>query len=201
MIEVEQKFILKNNDKERLLESAVFLGEKQFTDVYYDTKNYDLTLNDKWLRQRERKFELKIPAGGGKNTDKTINLYKELEIEKEIRENLKLQKRGTLKDDLFASEYFVFCECKTTRQKYKKEGFDIDLDFVEFDDFSYEIAEIELMSENEETVPVAAEQIFNFAKKHGLKISHTRGKVIEYLKQKSQKHYNALVSAGQVKDY
>lgn len=201
MIEVEQKFILKDGDKKRLLERAEFLSEKVFTDIYYDKKDYSLTLRDKWLRERQGKWELKIPAGGGKNTDKTANQYKELETEEEIRENLNLPGLGALKNDLLETGYFVYCQCTTTRKKYKKDDFIIDLDDVEFPDFFYKIGEIELMVNDENEIAKAIERINKFVLSFGLKILPVRGKVIEYLKQKSPNHYRALVSAGQVKDY
>ena len=37
MIEVEKKFILNEQDKERLTKEAQFLNERVFTDTYYDT--------------------------------------------------------------------------------------------------------------------------------------------------------------------
>ena len=46
MIEIEKKFILTDGHKEKLLEKAEFLGEKTFTDVYYDTPEYALTKNE-----------------------------------------------------------------------------------------------------------------------------------------------------------
>jgi len=38
MIEVEKKFILNEQDKERLTKNADFLNERVFTDIYYDTE-------------------------------------------------------------------------------------------------------------------------------------------------------------------
>jgi len=48
MIEVEKKFILNEQDVERLTKNAQFLNERIFTDIYYDTENFSLTSYDKW---------------------------------------------------------------------------------------------------------------------------------------------------------
>ena len=53
MIEVEKNFDLKAGDKERLITGAVFLRKKAFTDVYYDTPDYDNT-NYESVRKYER---------------------------------------------------------------------------------------------------------------------------------------------------
>ena len=46
MIEVEKKFQLSGEEKQRLLTGAAFVSEKTFTDVYYDTKDYFTTKQD-----------------------------------------------------------------------------------------------------------------------------------------------------------
>ena len=61
MIEVEKKFILTTEQEKSLIEGADFLGEKKFTDIYYDDEDFSLTKKDLWLRNREGRFELKIP--------------------------------------------------------------------------------------------------------------------------------------------
>jgi len=48
MIEVEKKFILNKQNKKRLTKDAEFLSERVFTDIYYDTKNFPLTLPQFW---------------------------------------------------------------------------------------------------------------------------------------------------------
>ena len=42
MIEIERKFKLNEAEKESLLAGAIFVGEKTFTDVYYDTEDFTL---------------------------------------------------------------------------------------------------------------------------------------------------------------
>src|SRR3989344_3797540 len=83
MIEVEKNFDLKPGDKERLIQDAKLIAEKTFTDIYYDTADFRLTTKDYWLRQREGKWELKVPLSEAirkKETDQ----YRELEDENDV---------------------------------------------------------------------------------------------------------------------
>lgn len=199
MIEVEKKFTLRGDDEKRLIEGAEFIGEKVFTDTYYDTADFSLTKNDDWLRQRGEKFELKISLD--KAAGRKGDFYDELEDEKKIREYLNLGDSDDLEKYLLENGYLKFCICKTTRRKYKKNGFGIDIDFVEYGDGStYELAEIELMVEDKQDMEKAIEKITNFAKEHGLEIGYVRGKVLVYLKEKNPDHFRALVSAGVVRE-
>lgn len=199
MIEVEKKFILNEIDKERFIKNAEFLNERVFTDVYYDTNNFSLTSNDKWLRSREGKFELKIPLHQG--VERLVDQYDELEDEPKIKEALSLSVNINLADDLVKNGYSSFCVCKTTRRKYKKEIFIIDIDTVDFKDFIYNTGEIELMVNEKSEIESAIEKIMTFVKKQKLTIAPVRGKVIEYLKRARPDHYQALVRAGVVKDF
>ena len=199
MIEVEKKFILNEQDKERLTKNAQFLNERVFTDVYYDTEIFSLTSKDKWLRSRDGRFELKLPLHDG--ADRLADQYDELEDEQKIREALNLPSNGNLSDDLVKTGYSPFCTCKTTRRKYEKEPFIIDLDIVDFQDFTYNIGEIELMVNDKSEIEGAIEKIMTFAKEQNLAIAPVRGKVIEYLKRAKPNHYQALVQAKVVKDF
>ncbi len=204
MIEVEKKFILSENDEARLTEGAEFVSERVFTDVYYDTAEFTLTLKDIWLRTREEKYELKVPVrlNEEKRADQLHDQYHELENEEEIREALDLSPGKKLTDTLAEAGYSPFCTCTSTRRKYKKEGFIIDLDSVDYrEDFSYQIGEIELMVRDVPEIQKAIGSIMEFATKHGLRIAPVRGKVSEYLKRSKPTHYQALVQAGVVKDY
>ena len=199
MIEVEKKFILNEQDKERLIKNAQFLNERAFTDIYYDTEIFSLTANDKWLRSRDGRFELKLPLHKGAN--RLADQYDELEDEQKIRGALNLPSSGNFANDLAKVGYSPFCTCKTTRRKYKKEPFIIDLDTVDFQDFIYSIGEIELMVNDKSEVESAIEKIMDFAKSQNLTIAPVRGKVIEYLKRTKANHYQALIRASVVKDF
>ena len=199
MIEVEKKFIFNEQEKERLTRDARFLNERVFTDIYYDTEIFSLTSKDTWLRSREDKFELKLPLHDG--VERLADQYDELEDEQKIRETLHLLSNGNIADDLAKAGYSQFCTCKTTRRKYKNEPFIIDLDIVDFEDFIYNIGEIELMVNNKSEIEGAIEKIMTFAKEQNLTIAPVRGKVIEYLKRTKPKQYQALVNAKVVKDF
>ncbi len=194
MIEVEKKFILNEEDEARLLQGAEFLGERVFTDVYYDTVDFSLSSRDRWLRCREGRFEMKVPLREGK--DALVDQYDELEDEQKIREALSLPAAGKFADDLAKADYQPFCIYTTTRRKYKKEPFIIDLDHADFKDFTYNIGEIELMVHDISDMQNAIDQILHFAKEQGLVIAPVRGKVVEYLRRVKPDHYQALVQAG-----
>lgn len=199
MIEVEKKFILNKQDKERLTKRAEFLNERVFADIYYDTNNFSLTSKDKWLRSREARFELKLPLHKG--AERSADQYDELEDEQKIREALNLPLNGSFADDLTKAGYVPFCICKTTRRKYKKGLFIIDLDIVDFQDFTYNIGEIELMVHEKSEIENAVGKIITFAKEQKLTPAPVRGKVAEYLKRFRPDHYQALVQAKVVKDF
>ncbi len=128
------------------------------------------------------------------------DLYDEVEDENKIREILSISKDGNMEENLENNGYSKFCTCKTTRKKYKSGDYGIDIDFVDFGDFNYELAEIELMIEDERETKYALEKIIELAEFVGLKTGYVRGKVIEYLKRKKPKHFQALIKSGVVRE-
>lgn len=201
MIEVEKKFFLSADDEARLLDGATFSKEASITDSYYDDDSYALTLKDWWLRLRDGAFELKVPLRA-KGVEQATNQYYELEDEQEIREALGLNGDESLAQAIEQAGYEVFCPCETTRRKYQKDGFAIDLDTVTYGDnsFRYAIAEIELMVESEADVEDATNKIIAFAQAHDLATDTLiLGKVGAYIKDVLPSHYGALVQAGILK--
>lgn len=199
MIEVEKKFLLTKDQEKKLIEGAEFIGEKVFTDIYYDTQDYQLTANDKWLRQRAGKWELKVSFNKDAANRKG-DLYDELEDDGKIKKFFNFPAEKDLNEALKENGHAEFCICKTTRKKYKKHGFGIDIDLAEFEDESgpwhYELAEIELMVQDKKQMPEALEKIISFAKENGLETGYVRGKILVYLKEKKPEHFQALVDAG-----
>lgn len=194
MIEVEKKFTLSKDDKARVVQGAEFLGEKSFRDTYYDTSDFALTTSDKWLRLRGDRFELKLPMNEGKGaSSRRLDQYEELDTDEAILQALNLSLNGSLKQTLKVNGYEPFSTFTTTRKKYKKGDFTIDLDEM---DFGYSIAEIELMVEGQSEMQKALERILAFAREHGLSVAPVRGKVIEYIKRNNPVHYKALEAAG-----
>jgi len=195
MIEIEKKFILAPEQEKTLIEGAEFLGEKQFTDIYYDDKDFSLTTKDIWLRERGGKFELKLPIN--ESLEKRISdQYRELDVEADILAHFR--SRGiSVKDFLVEKGYKPFCEIITIRKKYKKEGFGIDLDVM---NFGYTMAEIEYMTEDESKVREATQSIIKFAERHSINANAVvRGKVAEYLRMKNPMHFQALIDAKIIK--
>ena len=191
MIEVEKKFILTPEQEKSLIEGAEFLGEKQFTDIYYDDNNFSLTKKDIWLRERGSKFELKLPMN--ESLEKRVaDQYRELDVEDDILDHFGVNGIN-IKDFLIQKNYLPFCTITTTRRKYKKDGFVIDLDGM---DFGYTLAEIELMIESESKIQEATQSIIQFAKKHNIDTNLVMGgKVMEYLRRKNPVHFHALIDA------
>lgn len=196
MIEVEKKFILTKEDESKLINNAVFIGKKEFTDIYYDNKDYYLTKQDIWLRKRENRYELKIPLNVSIQ-DRISDQYQELETEEEIIEYLKLNKNIDLANALLEKGYVPFCEIITKREKYKHGEYGIDIDSM---DFGYQITEIELMIGNISEIEKATQQIITFAKSLGLSTEkQIRGKVVEYLYRKNPEHFQTLIDAEVIK--
>ena len=197
MIEVEKKFILTNKQKRALINEAEFLGEKKFTDIYYDDENYFLTGKDIWFRSRDGRFELKIPMNVHIK-DRISDQYKELENNKDILNYFNTDTQKPLEEFLSEKAYKPFCKITTTRKKYKKNGFNIDLDSM---DFGYTIAEIEYMTNDETKLEEATNAIIAFAEEHNIdSAAVVRGKVVEYLRVNSCRHFQVLIDVGVIKE-
>jgi len=194
MIEVEKKFLINPSDVTRLLSGAEFVSETKNVDIYWDTPDYSLTTKDLWLRSRNGKFELKIPMHGGEG--RVFDQYEELDSDKQIADKLNLPP-GVLQDELSKANYRPFAELHTLRKKYKKGGFVVDVDEL---DFGYNIVEVEMLVNDKSEIDGAIKKILSFADDHNLKISQVRRKVAEYLKRNDAKHYKALVDVGVVND-
>ncbi len=196
MIEVEKKFILTKDQENALIKDAEFLGEKKIIDAYFDDSNYSLTKKDIWFRERNGRFELKIPMND-KIEERVSDQYRELEKDEEILKYFNVDPGVSIKDLLIENTYNAFCTLETTRKKYKKEVFNIDIDSI---DYGYAIVEIEYMIEDESKIKEATEKIIKFAKSFGISTSeYVRGKVSEYLRRNSPDHFEALVDNGVVK--
>lgn len=194
MIEVERKFLLHEGDKERLIKDAFFESQKKIHDTYYDRADYSLTTSDRWLRNRNGVFELKISVNTVKvQGQRQADQYQEITDEKTIREVLDIPVRNDFIEDLAAAGYAPYGSWVTTRTEYKKDGFIIDFDEV---DFGLSAIEIERLVEDESLVPAATEEILAFAKAHQLSFDVIPGKNTEYLRRFKPDHYQALITAG-----
>lgn len=193
MIEVEKKFSPTVKQLKKLLLGAIFLEEITFSDTYFDTNEYLLILSDKWLRMRDGKLELKLPLGPIEHTGKSLDLYNEVINETQIRKILNLSKSEEISKALKNRGYRAVCKFKTIRKKYKKNGFNIDVDEV---DFGYNLAEIEVLVTNSADINKASLKIIDFAKDNGLTVKYVRGKFVEYVFRYNKKLYNLMKQAG-----
>lgn len=197
MIEVEKKFIPDAEEIKRVVQGAELLEEETHTDVYYDTENYKLTTRVTWLRNREGKFELKVPLNWRPNNHGAIVQFEELEDDDEIRTFLDISSQGnTLEEDLPSNGYKPFATIATTRKKYKKGELFFVIDSTDFD---FTILEIELMVNDESEIPGAEKRILEFAEQHGFTVALDTGKVVEWIKRNDSRHYKALKNAGVVR--
>ncbi len=197
MIEIEKNFDLRPGDKKHLIENAELIKRRTFTDTYYDTNDFCLTTKDYWLRQRDGRWELKIPINGTV-ANRATDQYRELESENEIASALELPGQAPLKKELRDIGCAPFATIMTTRESYQKDEFHLDFDEM---DFGFTTFEVELMIENEMEIPVAEEKIMSFAEEYGIAATPGAGKVIEFLHRKSMPHYNALLQAGVVRKH
>lgn len=193
MFEVEKKFILTEEQKKKLLLGAEFLSEQVFFDTYFDNEKFSLGLSDMWLRKRDEDFNLKIPMR--EKREETINKYHEVDGELAIREIFAIPVVKSFEEDLESFGHQPFCKFKTTRRKYAKAGFVIDLDLADFGDWQYQVAEIELLVKEKADMEKAAEKIFAFARSYDLGILHVNGKLVEFLKRKMPERYAELKKA------
>jgi len=193
MIEVEKKFVVSQDELTRLVAGAHLLGKEVHTDVYYDSADHALTKKDIWLRSRSGRFELKFPVGVVNDAQRVI-AHDEIENDAGICAKLGIPADVPLAQSLVSLGYFPFATVTTTRLKYEREGFHIDVDRA---DFGYDILEIELMVPSESDVKEAYQKILDFATAHGIPIpeKRTRGKVLEYIRRSDPAHFHALEEA------
>lgn len=191
MIEVEKKFILTDEQEKQLIEGAEFLGYKVVTDTYYDTRDYVLTTKDLWLRRRNGKFNLKVPMNAVRE-ERISDQYRELDTDAEIASYLKLPTDKLAAKVLQENGYAPFVTITTTRKRYKKDGYNIDLDVM---DFGYNIAEIEYMTDDDSQLEQVTNKIIAYARSYNIAGDAPWGKVLEYLRRNDPIHFQALVDA------
>nr|CAG8463320.1 11350_t:CDS:1 [Entrophospora candida] len=219
--EIERKFtfdleripILESNKGPIKFQSIKFLYSKSFTDVYYDDddKNYPLSTQDIWLRERDGKWECKTPMNLTPSMDSYHELVTHQEIDKYL--NKKLTPSSSSNDDDFSSRISFknriinryglneFCRITTTRKHYfVDEEFTLDLDTT---DFGHHIGELELVVGNEEDVPKAEFRIAQFLKKHDWFFDTTSevvmGKLTAYIMKFNRKQWKCMEKSGILK--
>ena len=196
MSQIEKKFAVSEEVRDRILADAEFLGKWDYTDTYLDTVNYALTTQDIWLRSRGALFQLKLPIRKNlKDNKRLASYYDQLDTDSDIREQLKLAPDASLAEDIEAAGYVPVASFTTTRSKHRKEGFIIDEDYVDFD---YRMVKIRVEEDEGEANEVTEKKIMDFAARYKLVEVPLRQKVIESIKRFNPTHYNALAAAGLV---
>lgn len=192
MIEIEKKFIPTEKIQEFLKTDAVFKATEKFTDIYYDTNDYHLALQDVWLRKRGNVYELKETKIRGKN-DKLARTANETVGDAQIASYLGIDIITSLQDALVNAGYIPFASITTTRSTYTIEGFTIVLDDT---DYGYQIGEIELLTDDIAHQGACEERILAFMQSRNIPAVYVRGKVPEYLRRTNSDLFMHLVNAG-----
>ncbi len=194
MIEVEKKFFIEEKELLLLQQMATFVKKKSFTDIYFDTSDYRLTLKNMWLRKRDDLFELKI---GLKEKRDFIDQYLEIDKEEEIAKRLSLPLASGLEKALKEDGFFPFCTFSTTRTTYRLKDLTLDFDIANFGDMTYRVMECELIVPHADDIPLAEQKIHHFLQEHQIiSAKPALGKISVYLAHKRKDHYQALVDAG-----
>jgi len=195
MIEVEIKFPLINGNEQRLVADARLISKSVVKDIYYDDAKHSLTLADYWLRKRNGKFELKLPANpSAQNAEYVARRYTELTDEKDILKALELDGDDITK--AIANNYQPIAELATTRHSYKNGQFRIDIDRT---NFGYSIGEIEMLVKGPTHTKTAERELENYLHQHNIAYSHGHiGKVAHYIQRHNPTHFHQLVEAGVV---
>ncbi len=201
MIEIEKKFLLTDAQREALLSGAQELGRKLIEDDYFDTDDYSLTRNDLWFRRRDGAYELKAPLLSGSGSYFATNRYNEITDIHEIASRLGLS-GDNFEASLAGAGIKRFVTCFSDRTSYEKQGFHIDVDAATYrdTDFTYAVAEIELLVKDESEADDADRRIIEFAKGFNLTTDQVvMGKIAAYLQAEKPDYYTALVEAGVLK--
>lgn len=199
-LEVESKIILDfSEDEKRLICGAVFLGEEDQTNIYFDKiPKYPLITSDCWLRLRKTEkdgvetdlFELKI--GQGENTaGETV--YDEVVGDEKIAKELDIPLSIGLPLTLYWLKrcgFEIAVGFQTKRRSYKKENLTICVDrsfsLPRKEDgrcFDYSVVEVEKMVKTENEKTEALREIDDFLKKS--RISYRKahgGKAVEWIR-------------------
>jgi len=196
MLEVEAKFTFTPEQKQRLIAGAKFLKHHTYHDVYYDTVDYRLTLQDWWLRNRNGTWEIKVSRPGQERnwTKRVVDQYDEITDEQSIIKKISLPADQLTADSLAANSYTPCCDITTERDYYQHGDFTLVFDEM---DFGLTMGELELMVAGHDDGDAAKEKINQFLTAYGMSSDGSgAGKVVIYLQRFKPDHYRALQNAG-----
>jgi len=173
MFDLSKLPLLEHNKGAKPFRTVQFLHEKSFTDTYYDNdeRDYPLTTQDIWLRQRDLNWECKTPM----NLTASMDSYHELIDLREIADFLG-KVLGASKSPVpeNAEQFKIwlkqqhgltpFGTIQTTRRHYLiDDEFTLDLDKA---DFGHYVGELELVVHSKEQVHDAERKIAQYMKEH-----------------------------------
>eukprot|EP00166_Cyanidium_caldarium_P003365 ctg_325.g92 len=202
-LEVEKKFVLSPETEQRLLEilssssssssSSRSRQTLRFTDIYYDAAHtWTLTSSNRWLRQRQGVWELKVPITGA--SQRRLDAYRELVFEADIRAELGWAPAEALAAGRIAAFAHIETERVSIMGEHAGRRVRIDLDRA---DYGYTVGEIETLAHDEDDVAAAERDVLALAVAAGLQAQESpRGKLAEFLHRHRPEHYAALMRAG-----
>jgi len=201
-IEVERKFVVSGiKDLQALVqeEGGKLLGEKHFSDAYFDSDDCVLARQDVWLRRRDSAWELKVPVGDAEHrSGGERSVFREIEgAEAVARALLTLHANGYLphreigpaleNHDLNLEQLLAemrlkpFAEFQTMRSRLRLGRCGIDVDTASF---GHAVLELEIMCQDPEEVPEAEAEIERVAQRLGLQpLGAYGGKLETYIRK------------------
>lgn len=204
MIEVEKKVEITDKFLSHLFDRGELSGEISIHDTYYDTSDYVYTSKNIWLRKRNSAFELKKVVNGSGRMDR----YEEITDLERIIQVLNIYPNSNFSNDLgihihmdftaalSAAGIHPFASFKTERRKYTLQGLTVDVDLVDFGEFTYQVAEIECLVEDEDQIERAEEEICCLLSSFDIDPGLTPpGKLSSFLERYCPNHYNVLKTA------
>ena len=165
-VEIERKFAVYTDTEGKIVQAGgTCVKDVTFSDSYFDTDSFHLTLVDRWLRRRDGKWELKAPLSepSKQNIATTCTKYLEITDEHGILEHLSailltsanellshcselLQTEVDLSLDEWLRRHNLkpFAEFTTHRKSYSMDG-DVSIELDETN-FGSSVGEIEMMT-------------------------------------------------------
>ena len=172
VIEVERKFTFSDDTEQKIKEmGGELLQHKTFSDVYYDTSDFTLTLSDHWLRCRNKEWQLKCPPENRQKDTMTaqyaehIDQNEIIDIVSKLLNVTNLDKNLSLADLVRETQCHSFASFQTDRKSYSLQEFSIDLDQT---DFGFKVGEIEVIIVDNERLSDAICRINQLADKLGM---------------------------------
>jgi adenylate cyclase class IV len=193
MIEIEKNFELTEGSLDLIKKHFTYLGEVTNQDAYYDKAELKYFLKDIWLRERNGSFELKARVGD--TSISNFQKYSETNDEKEIIRTLGLDETLSLRENLKQEKILPIFSFKTSRQKFRKNEINLEVDYVIYDDYELGMVGVEVLIENEDETESALASIQQVVEEFQLQSPVFKDKVKSYFKLKKPAYYQALAEA------